>query len=75
MGFPMQEYYSRLPFPSPGGSSQPKDWTHVSGFADRFFTDWATREAQITYEGPVKEETYLSVLIEISNTQLNVTLL
>ena len=30
MGFPRQEYWSGLPFPSPGGSSQPRDQTHVS---------------------------------------------
>ena len=31
MGFPRQEYWSGLPFPSfSTGSSQPRDWTHVS---------------------------------------------
>ena len=29
------------------GSSQPRDWTQVSRIAGRFFTRWATREAQI----------------------------
>ena len=28
------------------GSSQPRDWTGVSCIAGRFFTSWATREAQ-----------------------------
>ena len=28
------------------GSSQPRDWTQVSHTAGRFFTSWATREAQ-----------------------------
>ena len=28
------------------GSSQPRDWTQVSRIAGRFFTVWATREAQ-----------------------------
>ena len=28
------------------GSSQPRDWTQVSCIAGRFFTCWATREAQ-----------------------------
>ena len=32
--------------PFPGGSSQPRDWTQVSHIAGRFFTSWATREAQ-----------------------------
>ena len=27
------------------GSSQPKDWTHISCIAGRFFTIWDTREA------------------------------
>ena len=30
MGFSRQEYWSGLPFPSPGGSSQPRDRTWVS---------------------------------------------
>ena len=28
------------------GSSQPRDWTQFSHIAGRFFTSWATREAQ-----------------------------
>ena len=38
MGFSRQEYWSGLPFPSPGGSSQFRDWTRVSCIAGRFFT-------------------------------------
>ena len=34
-------------FPFSSGSSQPTDWTQVSHTAGRFFTSWATREAQI----------------------------
>ena len=33
-------------FPFSRGSSQPRDWTQVSRIAGRFFTSWATREAQ-----------------------------
>ena len=33
-------------FPFSKGSSQPRDWTQVSRIAGRFFTSWATREAQ-----------------------------
>ena len=33
------------------GSSQPRDWTQVSHIADRFFTIWATREAQEYWSG------------------------
>ena len=46
MEFSSKEYWSGLPFPSPGGgSSWPRDQTHVSCIAGRFFTIWATREA------------------------------
>ena len=44
MGFSRQEYWSGLPFLSPGQSSWPRDWTQVSCTAGRFFTNWATRE-------------------------------
>ena len=33
-------------FPFSRGSSQPRDWTQVSRIAGRFFTSWATTEAQ-----------------------------
>ena len=39
MEFSRQEYWSGLPFPSPGSQ------THVSNIAGRRFTLWATREA------------------------------
>ena len=39
MGFPRQEYWSGLPFTSPGYlSSQPRDQTLISFLADKFFT-------------------------------------
>ena len=44
MGFSRQEHWSRLPFPSPGGSSWPRNRTRVSCFIGGFFTVWATRE-------------------------------
>ena len=34
LGFPRQEYWSELTFPSPGESSQPRDRTQVSCAAD-----------------------------------------
>ena len=37
--------------PSSRGSSQPRDQTQVSHVAGRFFTDWATREAQEYWSG------------------------
>ena len=33
--------------PSSRGSSQPRDWTRVFRIAGRFFTVWATREAEV----------------------------
>ena len=33
-----------VPFPFCRRSSQPRDWTQVSGIAGRFFTSWAIRE-------------------------------
>ena len=33
------------------GSSQSRDWTHVSRVAGGFFTSWATREAQEYWNG------------------------
>ena len=37
--------------PSSGESSHPRDWTQVSLIAGRFFTTWATREAQEYWSG------------------------
>ena len=45
MGFSRQEYWSGLPFPSPGESSRPRDQTQVSRIAGRRFNLWATRKA------------------------------
>ena len=42
-----QEYWSGLPFPSPGGLPDPGRWTWVSCIEGGFFTGWATREAYI----------------------------
>ena len=38
-------------FPFSRGSSQPRDWTQVSGITGWFFTSWATREAQEYWSG------------------------
>ena len=43
MEFSRQEYWSGLPFPSPGGLSKPGIEAEIAG---RFFIIWATREAQ-----------------------------
>ena len=49
--FSRPEHWSVQPFPSPGESSQPRDWTQVSHIAGGFFTSWATREAQEYWSG------------------------
>ena len=42
MGLSQQEYWSGLPFHSPGEYSWARDWTQVSRTAGRLFTVWAT---------------------------------
>ena len=44
MGFSRWEYWSGLPFPSPGECSWPRDRTQVSCIGGRRFNLWATRE-------------------------------
>ena len=47
-GFLQARMLSGLPFPSPGESSRPRDWTCISCIsctAGRLFMHWATREA------------------------------
>ena len=41
----------RVAIPFSRGSSQPRDRTQVSHIAGRFFTGWATREAQEYWSG------------------------
>ena len=45
MGFSRQEYWSGLPFPSPGDLPDPGMQPSSSALAGGFCTDWATREA------------------------------
>ena len=45
MGFSRQEYWSGLPFFSPGESSQPRDWTRISRTGRQSLYHWATMEA------------------------------
>ena len=44
MRFSRQEYWSGLPFPSPGDLPRPGIQHQVSHIAGRFLTVWATRE-------------------------------
>ena len=54
MGFSRQEYWSGVPLPSPGESSQPRDRTQVSHIGGRCFNLWATREDIISSSGCCK---------------------
>ena len=45
--------------PSSRGSSQPRDWTQVTCIAGRFFTVWASREAQYTIKYSIKYILYI----------------
>ena len=47
MGFSKQEYWSGLPFPSPGDLPNPGIKLQVSRIAGRRFTIWATREGTV----------------------------
>ena len=47
VGFARWEYWSGLPFPSPGDLPGPRDWTGISCIGRRILYHWATREAQI----------------------------
>ena len=49
MAFSSQEYWSGLPFLSPGDLPWPRDRTRVSCTAGRFLTSWATREAPCSW--------------------------
>ena len=69
MGFSRQKCWSGLPFPSPRGSSRPRDQTQVSCIAGGFFIDWTTREAQEYWSGwpsrassPPRNQTWVSCI-------------
>ena len=56
MRFSRQEYWSGLPFPSPGRSSQHRNQTQVSCIAGSLFTDWAMREAHVQSRQHIKKQ-------------------
>ena len=56
MGFSRQEYWSGLPFPSPGESSPPREQTQVSRTVGRRFTLWATYDPAIPFLGIYPKE-------------------
>ena len=49
MGFSRQQYWSGLPFPSPGDLPNPGIEPRVSCIAGRCFTLWATREVLCSF--------------------------
>ena len=59
------EYWSRYPFPSSGDlPNPPRGWTQVSSIADRFFTCWATREAQLKEWFPPRRVFLLAQMVK-----------
>ena len=64
MGFSRQEYWSALPFPSPGDLPDPG----ISCTAGRCLTFWATREALILRSIPLKMSL---VQVTLGNEVLN----
>ena len=50
-GIPQATILEWVVFSFSRGSSQARDWTQVPCIADRFFTSWATREAQEHWSG------------------------
>ena len=49
MEFSRQEYWSGLPWPSPGDLPDPGNQTPASHIAGRFFTVWATWETHLSF--------------------------
>ena len=66
MGFPRQEYWSGLPFPSPGDlpnpGIEPRDRTQVPRIAGRRFILWATKEAKALVN--LGDTDYLSLITQ-----------
>ena len=56
MGFPWQEYWSGLPFPSPGDLPDPGIEPQSPALAGRFFTTSATWEALCMVTGCIFKE-------------------
>ena len=51
MEFSRPEILEWVAIPFSRGSSQSRDWTQVTHIAGRFFTSWATKEAQEYWSG------------------------
>ena len=63
-------------FPFSRGLSQPRDQIQVTCIAGGFFTSWATREAQFSYEKKLKiiSSTYLLAKNNVEKTMWNILL-
>ena len=59
-------------FPFSRGSSQSRDWTQVSHIAGRFFTSWASREAQVHNDNDWSEPGNKSMPILRAHAKLEV---
>ena len=69
VGFSRQEYWSGLPFPSPGSSSWPRDQTQVSCIAGRLFAIWAVfRLAMSGYFSVIQGQGWNALLVVMSKT-------
>ena len=65
MGFPRQEYWSGLPFPSPGDLPGPGTKPEFPALAGRFFTSRATREGQQCWRPKLKFMLFFSIKVYI----------
>ena len=72
MGLPRQEYWSGLPFPSPGGSSRPREWTQVSCIGRQILYHWVPGEAPYK---PAKDEAPMVGFLQHSPSCLCCTIL
>ena len=71
MGFSRQEYWSGLPFPSPGDLPDPGIELRSPAFQARRFTFWVTREAQVI----LNNKNIISVLVvEVQKSHVILTL-
>ena len=64
MAFSRQEYWSGLPFPPPGESSRPRDWTRVSCIGRWFFTTPPPGKPQDLYGVLKNIHSYLLLQVE-----------
>ena len=66
MGFPRQEYWSRLPFPSPGDLPEPGIKPGGLLHCRQIFTVWATRENHVQMIEPLSHQgsTFIAMIVK-----------